>query len=389
MLKISNVFRKNVEAWLTDKTRYIINQGGTSSTKTFSILQLLVQICIKYPLQIDIVGLNVPHLKSGVLNDMPIVCEQLGINFYDHYNISDRIFRFGKGRINFIAIDKIGKAHGGRRDILYINEANHLAYPIAEQLMIRTRLKVWVDYNPTNVFWVQKNILVEEPDKAIVIRSTYKDNPFLEESIVRSIESKKGDGNNNFWRVYGLGELGIAEGLVFNNFELVDFDKNKFGQYRNGVDWGFSQDPFAFVRCAIENNRLYITDEIYQKNLLNKDSAPLVLDIAGKDIVRCDSAEPKSVKEFQTLGINALSVSKGKGSIESGVKFLQGFDKICIHPDCTNVYNEFCNYQWKTNKNGEELPEPIDAFNHAIDAIRYALESDMSFRKKSKAITGI
>jgi phage terminase large subunit len=400
MLKLSNVFERNVEAWADEKIRYIINQGGTSSTKTFSILQVLVTCCLKHNLHIDIAGLNVPHLKSGVLNDMPMVCEQFGFDFDSHYSSTDRCFRNGAGRINFIAIDKIGKAHGGRRDILYLNEANHLPFPIAEQLMIRTRKKVLIDYNPTNAFWVHTQILKDEPEKSRLIKSTYKDNPWLETSIIKSIESKRGDGNNNFWRVYGMGELGVAEGLVFNNFEQLDFDINRFSQYRNGVDWGFSSDPFAFVRVAIENDCLYICREIYQRDLLNNQSAPLVRGITNrtiirpsngepmeiKEIVRCDSAEPKSIKEFQTLGINAISVKKGPGSIESGIKFLQGFKKIFVHPSCPNLYSEFCNYQWKKDKTGTQMPEPIDAFNHGIDGIRYALEDDMSFRSKSKAL---
>lgn len=385
MLSLTGVFDSNFNAFKNDKFRYVINQGGTSSSKTFSILQLLVLICIKYNVKIDIVGLSVPHLKTGVLNDMPAVCDQFGINFYENFKESDKIFRYGKGTINFLAFDKLGKAHGGRRDILFLNEANHLNYNIVEQLMIRTRGKIFIDYNPTNAFWVHKNILPKEPEKSILIKSTYKDNKFLEQSIIDSIESRRGDGNNNFWRVYGMGELGIAEGLVFSNFEQKDFDIEAFENYRNGVDWGFSQDPFAYVRCAIDGKNLYVCKEIYQKGLLNKDSAPMVKKIVRDEIVRCDSAEPKSVAEFRQLGLNAISVRKGAGSVESGVKYLQAFERIYIHPTCPNTYDEFCNYQWRLDKNGEEMPEPIDDFNHAIDALRYALEDDMSYRK-AKAI---
>lgn len=388
MIEFSNVFYKNKEAYKDEKIKYIVNQGGTSSTKTYSILQLLTVLSIKYPLKIDIVGLSVPHLKSGVLNDMQTVCRSLGFEFEAYYKEGDKVFRKGAGTINFLAFDKLGKAHGGRRDILYMNEANHLNWAIAEQLMIRTRIKVFIDYNPTNVFWVQKQLQVSEPEKLRLIKSTYKDNPFLEQSIIDAIEARRGDGNNNFWRVYGMGELGVAEGLVFNNFEQKDFNVNQFGKYRNGVDWGFSNDPFAFVRCAIQQEDLYICKEIYGRNLLNKDSAPLVRDIVGGEIVTCDSAEPKSIAEYRQLGIMAEPAVKGKGSIESGIKFLQGFKHIYIHPSCTNVYDEFCNYQWRVDKNGEPMPEPVDDFNHAIDAIRYALESDMS-HNKVKAITSL
>lgn len=388
MLEFSNVFYKNKDAYKDDKIKYIVNQGGTSSTKTYSTLQILTILSIKYPLKIDIVGLSVPHLKSGVLNDMETICRSMGFEFHDYYKEGDKVFRKGLGTINFLAFDKLGKAHGGRRDILYMNEANHLNWAIAEQLMIRTRIKVFIDYNPTNVFWVQKQLQVNEPERVRLIKSTYKDNPFLEQSIIDAIESRRGDGNNNFWRVYGCGELGIAEGLVFNNFEQKEFDINRFDKYRNGIDWGFSNDPFAFVRVAKENKDLYICREIYSRGLLNKDSAPMVKNIIGTEIVTCDNSEPKSVSDYLQLGVKAVSAVKGKGSIESGIKFLQSFEHIYIHPTCTNVYDEFCNYQWRLDKNGEALPEPVDAFNHAIDAIRYALESDMAHNKVT-AITSL
>lgn len=377
MLKLSNVFKQNAAAF--KKYRYIINAGGSSSTKTFSILQLLTEIGRKYNKQIDICGLTVPHLKYGVLNDMPTVMQQFGYNFYEHYKSSDKVLKYGNGIINFIAIDKISKAHGGRRDILFLNEAVHIPYPIVEQLIIRTRDVIFIDYNPTNEFWVHTELLKKEPEKCLVIKSTYKDNPWLEQSIIDSIESKR--GNNNFWRVYGLGELGVAEGLVFNNFELKHFDKNKFDKYRYGIDWGFSQDPFVFVECAIENKTLYICNEIYQRGLLNKDSSELVKTYITNERVVCDSAEPKSIEEYRSLGINAVGAKKGKGSVESGIKFIQSFDKIVIHPDCPNIHAEFKNYQWKQDKNGQWTTEPIDGFEHGIDGIRYALEDEMHFNQ--------
>jgi len=383
-LVLSNVFHKNKDAYLDESIRYIINQGGTSSTKTWSTLQLLAWIAIHKAKQIDIVGLTVPHLKSGVINDMPHVLKSLGVDFYSIYNGSDKKLMFPSGGIiNFIAIDTPGKAHGGRRDILYLNEANHLHYNIAEQLMVRTREKIFIDYNPTNTFWAHKKVLKDEPAKSLLIKSTYRDNPMLESAIVDMIESKRGDGNNNFWRVYGMGELGVAEGLIFDNFEQGKFDKDRFANYYYGLDWGFSTDPFAFVKMAIEQNTLYICDEVYEQGLLNRDSSAKIEPIVGKNRVICDSAEPKSISEFRrglkqdddsVIRINAYPAKKGAGSIEFGIKKMQSFDKIVIHEDCFNIYDEFCNYQWKKDKNDEALDKPIDKFNHAIDAIRYALE---------------
>jgi phage terminase large subunit len=381
-LSLTTVFEKNHAAYTAmqdgeRKYRNIINSGGSSAGKTFSILQLLVAICNKSKKQIDIVGLTVPHLKGGVINDIPRVFEGYGLDFSKMYNVSDKRIDFENGSvINFIAIDKVGKAHGGRRDILFINEANYIHYNIVEQLIIRTRETVFIDFNPTNEFWVHSKMLANEADKTLMIKSTYKDNHLLEGSIVKALESKRGDGTNNFWRVYGLGELGITEGLIFKNWEEKEFDIYQFEQYRNGLDWGFSRDPFAFVRVALEKNCLYICEEIYQTDLLNKTSAPMVKVITRGEPVYCDSAEPKSIAEYNELGVNAYSVKKGAGSIESGIKKLQAFDKIYVHTSCKNALIELKNYQWRRDKNNDEMRTPESGFDHLIDAIRYAVSQD-------------
>jgi len=374
MITFSEVFYRNQEA-LKNNIRYIINSGGSSSTKTYSILQLLVLYSQKHAEQIDILGLSIPHLKSGVLTDMEKICQQLGFNFDDYYQKTDKIFKKGKGEIRFLSVDKLGKAHGGRRDILYINEANHHNFKIVEQLMMRTRKQIFIDFNPTKKFWVHSELLGK--DDAILIKSTYKDNPFLDQPTIDFIEGKKGD--NNFWRVYGLGEIGVAEGLVFNNFEEKEFNKEQFEHYRHGIDWGFSKDPFAYVRCAIQREELYICDEVYKRGLLNKEAAELIKPIAKTDFITCDSAEPKSISEMTNYGLYTRPAKKGQGSVETGIKFLQSFKKIYIHPDCKNVLDEFNNYDYKVDKNGDILSEPVDAFNHALDAIRYSLELDFPY----------
>ena len=383
-LKLSKVFEKIARAY--KKYRYIINQGGTSSTKTFSTLQFLIILALKYSFEIDIVGLTQGHIKSGVLLDMPKVMAQFGLNFYNLFSKTNKTLEFPKSTINFISVDTIGKAHGGRRDILYLNEANHLNYKIAEQLIIRTRNKIFIDFNPTNRFWAHTEILEKEPKKAMLIKSTYKDNPFLEKEIIKALEARMND--ENFWRVYGLGEVGILEGRIFNNVEIKSFDKNKFERYYNGIDWGFSNDPFAFIRCAIEEDCLYITDEIYSTNLLNKTSIPLVKKIIENEYVTCDSSEPKSIAEYNENGIKALPAKKGRGSIETGIKYLQSFTKIFVHPDCKNSARELFDYSFKKDMEGNILPIPEDINNHLIDALRYATE-DLHGKNTISIIKGL
>ena len=221
MLSLTKTFYKNADAYCSKKYRYIINQGGSSSSKTFSILQLLTQIALNRKIIIDIASESVPHLKRGVLRDLPQVFNQFGLNFDLMLNRSDNFITFQNGsKINLIALDNPGKARGSRRDILFINEANLIPYETALQLFIRTHECIFIDYNPTNAFWVHKQIIPNNPENNILIKSTYKDNQFLPQSEIDELESRKGD--NNFWRVYGLGELGIAEGLVFTNVVIQE-----------------------------------------------------------------------------------------------------------------------------------------------------------------------
>ena len=214
----------------------------------------------------------------------------------------------------------------------------------------------------------------KKKDTTEFIHSTYLDNEYLSPVQREYLESKRGDGNNNFWRVYGLGEIGVADGLVFSNFEVADFDRDGFDKYFYGIDWGFSEDPFAFVECAKEGRNLYICREIYQKGLLNREAIPLVKEIAGESLIIADSAEPKSVAEFCSAGLHCIGAKKGKGSIESGIKYLQSFNNIYIHPSCPHIAAEFKNYEWRRDKmTASPLPEPVDDWNHGIDATRYAL----------------
>lgn len=387
MLTLTKVYDKNVEAFLSKKYRYIVNQGGTSSSKTFSILQLLTGIAFFHKKQIDIVGLSVPHLKTGVLNDIPKVFDQYGLNFDLGFNKTDKFYKFPSGGIlNFIAFDNLGKAHGGRRDILYLNEANHLNYNIVEQLMARTRDVIFIDYNPTCAFWVHNKLQLNEPDKFCLIKSTYKDNQYLDKSIVDFIESRRGDGTNNFWRVYGLGELGKAEGLVFDNVEartITDEEIKRFDRIFEGIDWGFAIDPFTFIQLYYDRTRrsIYIFDEIYKTGLPNEEAIELVYQkhARGAEIV-ADSEEPKSIYEFQNAGLPVAKARKGAGSVSFGMKKLQGLTKIYIDPKrCPNTYREFINYAYEQTKEGEIKSQYPDKDNHTIDPVRYALQDEFEY----------
>lgn len=383
MLTTTKTFDYNIDAFNSKKYRYIINQGGSSSSKTFSVLQLLTLIALSRKIVIDIASESVPHLKRGVLRDLPVIFEQFNLNFDLMHNRSDNFITFSNGsKINLIALDNPGKARGSRRDILFVNEANLIPYETAQQLFIRTHETIFIDYNPTQAFWVHKQIIPNNADKNILIKSTYKDNQFLPQSEIDELESRKGE--NNFWRVYGLGELGVAEGLVFENIvikEISDEEIKTFDNIRQGIDWGYAADPFVFVKLhySAKYRKIYIYDEIYQNGLLN---AAAIEQVNAKrtpyaDII-ADSEDPKSIGEFWDAGINIYGAKKGAGSRGYGFKFLQGLNEIVIDPNrCPNAAREFLNAEYPKDKDGERKNEYPDKDDHTIDSVRYSLENDM------------
>ena len=386
MLNLTKTFYKNAEAYKQNNLRYIINQGGSSSSKTFSILQLLTLIALGRKVTIDIASESVPHLKRGVLRDLPIVFDQIGLNIETMLNKSDHYIKFDNGsKINLISLDNPGKARGSRRDILFINEANLIPYETAEQLLIRTHEKIFIDYNPTNAFWVHNEILPKNEGRALLIKSTYKDNQFLPQTEIDELESRRGDGNNNFWRVYGLGELGIAEGLVFENVTartITDEEINRFDVTYQGIDWGYIH-PFVFIKCCYdsEERKLYVYDGIYQSRLSLQTSMDLVREkqIPFCDII-ADSANPQSIGDFWDNGFNIFPANKGPGSRDFGYRWLQSLNEIIIDPArCPNTLKEFQTMEYLKDKDGKYINDYPKIYDDAIDAIRYALERVMPY----------
>jgi len=226
--------------------------------------------------------------------------------------------------------------------------------------------------------WSDNQTYYEHPKKRFsILRTTYKHNKFLTNEDRRNIESLK-DISPYHYMVYGLGMWGTLGDVIYSNWRIEAFDESKFCNYKNGLDWGFSSDPFALVRTNLDRNHrtIYVCDELYEKGLTNNKSAPLVMDMIGQELVVCDSAEPKSIEDYINMGVNAVGAKKGKGSIEHGIRKLQSYT-IIIHPRCVNFINEIQQYQWKKNKDGDSLATPIDKFNHLIDGLRYAYEEDI------------
>ena len=355
------------------RKRIRIVQGGTSSSKTFTILPLLIQYAIQTPKsEISVVSESIPHLKRGALKDFLKIMDWTNNFNPNNFNKSNLTYKFSNGSyIEFFSADQPDKLRGARRDILFINECNNVSFESYQQLSIRTKKFIYLDYNPTNEFWVHTELMNEATSDFIIL--TYKDNEACPESALNFILKAKEKAETssyweNWWKVYGLGQIGTLEGVIFNNWQTIDVLPNDARLLGYGVDFGYSNDPTAIVEIYKWNDKRIVNEICYQKELSNSQIAKF---IKTQDDCYCDSAEPKSIAELRAFGINARAVRKGSDSINFGIQVMQEQEYL-ITKQSTNLINELRKYAWdKDKKTGATLNKPIDMFNHAIDAFRY------------------
>lgn len=289
-----------------------------------------------------------------------------------NFNKSDLKYRFSNGSfIEFFSADQPDKLRGARRDVLFINECNNVNFEVYIQLSIRTKKFIYLDYNPTSEFWVHTE-LINDPDSDFLIL-TYKDNEALEHAIVKEIEKAREKGKTstywaNWWKVYGLGQVGSLEGVIFSNWQQIDNIPDDARYIGNGLDFGYSNDPTACVDFYEWNGQIIWDERIYEKGLLNNEIAKLIKQ--DNLLTIADSAEPKSISEIRLHGINILPAQKGKDSILFGINLIQERDFL-VTKQSLNLIKELRGYIWKTEKTGKSLNLPIDDFNHCIDAARY------------------
>lgn len=358
---------------LTKRLRIV--QGGTSASKTVSILLYLIaraQTDTK-PTTTSVVSQYLPHLKRGAIKDFLAIMQEH--RYYDdtRWNRSDLTYTFETGStIEFFSADQPGKVRGPRRDRLFINEANNVAFETFEQLAIRTKEFIFIDYNPTSEFWVQSEGVKGREDADFIVL-TYKDNEALDPEIVKDIESRK--HRKGWWTVYGLGQLGEVEGRIYRDWKQIDSVPHEARLERYGLDFGYTHDPTAIVAIYYYNGG-YILDQItYTKGLSNKQIADI---LANEDraVVVCDSAEPKSIDELRYHGLSAAAAQKGKDSVRNGIQLVQQ-QRISVTARSRDIWKEYQNYLWAMDKEGQYITpnEPEHTFSHSMDAIRYAISS--------------
>lgn len=396
-METTRVFDEIAKAY-RDGLRGVDSRGGTRSTKTYSALQFLVFLAVGLATKklISVVSETLPHLKKGAIRDFEEILQHEGIiagalRDDPRWNATDRVFTFASGTIiEFFSADSPGKVHGPSRDILFINEGQNIRWETARQLMIRTREFIIVDYNPTHEFWAHTELATDPRFRTIV--STYKDNRFLTPAQIEDIE--KGKKNAAWWRVYGLGQTGQLEGVIYT-FDQIDHMPDPHGLVHvGGLDYGFTNSKTAGVDILadIRRKKLYLDEMFYGSGMHNFDIiAALNAHGFPKKGPRlyADCAEPKANSELKLAGFNVWPSDKGK-EIVFQISWLQQWD-LYVTKTSTNLIHEFRNYLWDTDRDGNRLNQPIKEYDHAMDAFRYGAFGQLAdFRppKKTTVRTG-
>jgi phage terminase large subunit len=357
--------------------KIVVEQGGTRSGKTYNIL---LWIIFEYTYRntgktITICRKSFPSLRASVMRDFFEILRNYELYNEDYHNKSSNEYHLNGNLIEFISLDQPQKIRGRKRNLLYINEGNELFYEDWQQLVFRTDGRIIIDYNPSESFhWIYDKVVPRED--CDFYQTTYRDNPFLDKSIVDEIERLR-DTDEDYWRIYGLGERGMSRATIFQFGQSEIPQDAKLISY--GLDFGYTNDPTALVAVYQLDNHLYLDELIYRTGLTNRDihSHFQSFNLDRRDEIFADSAEPKSIDELHRFGWNVKPTVKGADSVNAGIDILKRH-KLFVTPRSSNLIKELQNYKWVEDKNGNLLNKPIDAFNHGIDAARYAVANKLS-----------
>jgi phage terminase large subunit len=365
--------------------------GGTSASKTISILVWLIDYAqTMHNELISVVSESFPHLEMGAMQDFQDIMKAHGYWNDNRWHGTKHTYTFETGsRIQFFSVDTYGKAHGPRRDVLFVNECNNLEYKIVDQLITRTRKIVWFDWNPSVEFWFYTEMQPHRDDIDF-ITLTYKDNEALLDEpgqiTIKEIESHK--HNKMWWQVYGLGQLGDIEGKIYTGWRKLPQIPAGAKLLRYWVDFGYSHDP-ASIGAVFSWNSAFILDELaYQRGMSNEAIATVITNQSEQALTIADSSEPKSIDELAEYNVQVVGALKGPDSVNYGIKTVQN-QKIYITERSVKTIKEYRQYQWKKDRNGKSFnpPVPEDGFDHSMDGIRYAITSIIKPEKKGTVVT--
>ncbi len=354
---------------LTKRIRFV--SGGTSSSKTMSILMWLIDYCQTHPNKVvSVVSESRPHLSKGASRDFLNIMQAHHYFEDNRWNKTDLTYEFENNtKLEFFSADQPGKVRGPRRDVLFLNEGNNVPYEIFTQLEIRTKDIIWIDSNPTHEYWIYTEVLPKRDIDFLTL--TYKDNQGLSQNIIDALESRK--DNKNWYKVYVLGELGEAEGRIYKDWEIIKEIPHEAALRRYGLDFGYTNDPTAIVAIYYYNGGFILDEIAYNFGMTNKAIYDLMIN-QQPALVVADSSEPKSIDEIKKLGLNIVPAQKGQGSVLQGIQNVQA-QRISVTSRSINILKEYRNYLWITDKDGKIVNEPQEFLNHCMDAIRYGMDS--------------
>ena len=364
-IKSTVIFEKNYEALNDPSLRFVINEGGSRSSKTYSLCQLVIIYCLQNNNKVvSIIRKTFPALRATVLRDFIEILKELNIYSVDNHNKSEHIYTFSNGSmVEFFSVDDEQKIRGRKRDIAWCNEANELYFDDFTQLNMRTESKLIFDYNPSeSTSW-----LYELPqDESIMIKSTYKDNPFLPQSIRSQIEDLKRT-DEALYQIYALGEKAISKSNIYSNWTFVPHRPARFVNYVYGLDFGYNH-PTALMRVYWCDNDIYIEPVIYESYL----TTPMLIDkmqsfnVEKTVTIVADYARPEIIAELNNAGYDVQNANK---VVKKGIDNIKTFGVLC--QDDKAIRKEYENYKWK--KVGDMITdEPVKMWDDAMDAIRYA-----------------
>lgn len=360
--------------------RIIANQGGTRSGKTFTIIQLLIALALKEKLHISICSVAFPHLRRGAMRDWMALMDSSDLYDVNEHTRTEQIYSYPNGSIiEFFSVDNSLKVRGPGRDILFVNECNLINKDTFRQLILRTRKTVFIDYNPADEFhWIYDEVL-NRPDCKF-IKTTYKDNPFLPKEQVKEIEKLK-EIDENAWRIYGEGERGHSEGIIYTNWQSFNGDIS--GSVCYGLDFGFN-NPTALVKVTERDRNLYMEEILYQSNLTNQELIGLLkANVKSYEPIFADAAEPQRIEEIRRAGFNIRPANK---AVKDGIDFIKS-NKLFIHAHSSNMLKEIRSYKYQTNNERRNISEePVKLNDHAMDAMRYGA---MGLKKQSNQSIGV